>query len=68
MSAPSVPEPLVRFSRGEISRQEACEALGLRDYAQLLVALGAANLALPQRPDAEVEAMADTFVRIWETA
>ena len=33
-------DPLVAYSEGRLSRNEAIRMLGLRDYAQLLVALG----------------------------
>ena len=39
--------PLVRFSRGQITRQVAIEQLKIRDYATLLVALGDADLSMP---------------------
>ncbi len=58
-------DPLVRFSRGEISKEEACAALDLRDYAQLLIALGAADLPLPLLPEPQLEAQAEAFSQLW---
>jgi len=41
-------------------------ALGLRDYAQLLVSLGQRDLPMPKLPAHEVEAMVDTFIRLYQ--
>ena len=60
-------DPLVAFSAGRMSKEAAIRALGLRDYAQLLIRLGEQNLPLPKLPAHEVEAMADTFARLWQT-
>lgn len=59
-------EPLVAFSKGRMTKEAAIRALGLRDYAQLLVSLGQRDLPLPKLPAHEVEAMADTFVRLYQ--
>jgi len=53
--------PLVRFSRGQISRQVAIEQLHVRDYAELLVALGDADLSMPMPPDEQIEREVETF-------
>jgi hypothetical protein len=45
-----VPGPLLSYSKGELSREDAIRELGLRDYAELLIALGDADLPLPQPP------------------
>ena len=55
-------DPLVAFSGGRMAKEAAIRALGLRDYAQLLVSLGERNLPLPKLPAHELEAMTDTFV------
>jgi hypothetical protein len=58
-------DPLVSYSRGFLARDEAIRLLGLRDYAELLVALGDADLPMPiQRPD-EIENQVATFVKLW---
>ncbi len=57
-------DPLVDFSEGRISKETAIKALGLRDYAQLLVSLGDRDLPLPKLPAHVLEAMTDTFVGI----
>jgi plasmid stability protein len=58
-------DPLLAFSQGRISRTQAVAALGLRDYAELLIALGEADLPLPKLPAHEIENQAATFARIW---
>lgn len=55
---------LEAFSNGLISRREAIEALKLRDYAQLLVAQGDANLPMPLPPEEDIEEQAQTLVRL----
>lgn len=59
-------DPLVSYSRGHLARAEAIRLLGLRDYAELLVALGDADLPPPLPPPHEIENQAATFARIWE--
>jgi plasmid stability protein len=58
-------DPLVAFSLGRMTKEEAVNALGLRDYAGLLVRLGEADLPLPSLPAHEIENQATTFARIW---
>lgn len=43
-------DELTLFSLGLISKRQAIEVLGLRDYADLLFALGECGLPLPQAP------------------
>ncbi len=61
----AVADPLVSYSRGLLARDEAIRLLGLRDYAELLVALGDADLPMPLPPPHEIENQAATFVRLW---
>ncbi|OLP62265.1 hypothetical protein BJF93_18795 [Xaviernesmea oryzae] len=56
-------DPLLAYSKGLIARREAIDLLELRDYADLLVALGDADLPMPPMPD--VEQQAATFVHLW---
>lgn len=42
--------------------------LGIRDYAELLVALGNADLPMPLPPAHDVENQALAFARIWKQA
>ena len=58
--------PLVAYSRGHLARRDAIRLLGLRDYAQLLVALGDADLPLPSPPGHEIEQQAAIFENIWK--
>ena len=58
-------DPLVSYSRGLLARDETIRLLGLRDYAELLVALGDADLPMPLPPPHEVENQATTFVKLW---
>jgi hypothetical protein len=39
--------------------------LGLRDYTELLVALGDADLPMPSSPPQEIENQATTFTKLW---
>jgi hypothetical protein len=55
---------LVLFSKGLITKEEAIEKLGLRDYAELLVALGDADLPLFSLADEEVEKQANLLAEI----
>jgi hypothetical protein len=57
-------DPLAAFSRGEIDKALAIEQAGLRDYAELLIALGDRGLDLPRIPPHELNAMTENFVRI----
>lgn len=58
-------DPLLAYSQGKLSRADAIRELGLRDYAELLVALGDADLPMPLPPPHEVENQAATFARLW---
>lgn len=59
------PDPLALYSRGELSKNDAIRELGLRDYAELLLALGDANLPMPMPAPHEIDNQAATFERIW---
>jgi hypothetical protein len=54
--------PLVAYSEGRMSKPDAIKALGLRDYAQLLISLGYCDLPLPRLPEAELKSMEEIFV------
>ena len=58
-------DPLVMFSRGLLTKDQAIEKSGLRDYAELLVAMGDADLPLPVLPVEEIERQAALFAHIW---
>jgi hypothetical protein len=59
--------PLVLYSRGLISRQVAIRRLKIRDYAELLVALGDADLSMPMPSDAQVEQEVAVFRQMMRT-
>jgi plasmid stability protein len=59
-------DPLLAYSQGRLARNEAIRLLGLRDYAELLVALGDADLPLPLPPPHDVENQAVTFAKLWK--
>ncbi|UEM04567.1 hypothetical protein JL101_003745 [Skermanella rosea] len=61
---PVADDPLLAYSQGRLARNEAIRLLGLRDYAELLVALGDADLPLP--PPYDVENQAVTFAKLWQ--
>ena len=59
------PDPLMSYSKGDLSREDAIRQIGLRDYADLLVALGDADLPMPMPPLLEIENQAVLFQRLW---
>jgi hypothetical protein len=61
-------DPLVDFAEGRISKESAIDALGLRDYAQLLMALGERGLHPPRLPEEVLAPMQATFVRLLREA
>lgn len=58
-------DPLLAFSQGRLSRTDAIRLLGMRDYAELLVALGDADLPIPLPPAHEVENQAVVLAKLW---
>ena len=46
---PRSDDPLVAFSEGRMTKEAAVKALGLRDYTQILLALGERGLPMPGR-------------------
>ena len=48
-----------------ITKDEAVRRLGLRDYAELLVVLGAFGVPLPRLPDADIARIVDGFLKLW---
>ncbi|CAO3426853.1 DUF6364 family protein [Azospirillum endophyticum] len=63
---PLADDPLLAYSQGRLARNEAIRRLGLRDYAELLVALGDADLPMPSPPPHDIENQAVTFARLWK--
>lgn len=67
-SATPAPEPLAAFAEGRLSKEQAIRQLGLRDHAQLLLALGEHGLRPPSLPPHELAAMQRTFARLLKDA
>ncbi len=59
-------ELLEAYSQGLLSRRDALRRLGLRDSAELLVALGDAGLPMPLPPQLELDEQTATFVKLWQ--
>lgn len=62
---PEPREAAAAFAAGSISSRDAMMALGLRDYAGLLVLLGDFGLEPPRPNDMAVEEQTETFERSW---
>lgn len=62
---PITEDPLLSYAQGRLARSEAVRLLGLRDYAELLVVLGDADLPMPLPPSDDVENQAVTFTELW---
>lgn len=60
-------DSLIEFFHGRITKEQAIESLGMRDYAQLLVALGDSDLPMPTIPNAQIEQQVETFSRLWSS-
>ena len=58
-------DPLLAYSKGLLSRRETIRRLGLRDSADLLVALGDADLPMPLPSQQEIDREAAAFVALW---
>lgn len=55
---------LEQYALGLVTKEHAVDALGLRDYADLLAALGAAGLALPMASEAELDEQVQVFMKV----
>jgi len=62
----AVPDYVLLFSNGDISRTQAMRRLEI-GYSELLDRIAARKLPLPRVSDAEAERMADTLVALLET-
>jgi hypothetical protein len=60
-----IDDPLLAYSEGRLARNDAIRLLGLRDYSELLVALGDADLPMPLPSPHEIENQAATFAKLW---
>ncbi len=59
-------DSILMFSRGLLTKEQAVEYSGFRDYAELLVAMVTADLPLPALPKAEIDEQVKVFTEIWE--
>lgn len=60
-------DPLLAFSRGEIGRRRAMDALGI-GYGELLDRLAERRLPLPHLPQAELDRMVAVMLDVLERA
>ena len=58
-------DPLLAYSEGRLSRRETIRLMEMRDYAELLVRLGEADLPMPRPAPHEVENQAVLFEKLW---
>lgn len=54
------------YAEGRIGARDACRELGLRDGAELIIALGQKGLDLPLPPNHILEDQAEVFARLWK--
>lgn len=59
--------PLVLYATGQMTRHVAIQRLKVRDYAELLVALGDADLPMPMPSDEQIEQEVETFRAMMRT-
>jgi hypothetical protein len=59
-------DPLLAYSQGRLARNEAIRLFGLRDYAELLVAFGDADLPMPLPARQKIEDQVAIFVKVWQ--
>lgn len=62
---PIMDDPLLAYSQGRLARKEVIRLLGMRDCAELLVALGDADLPMPMPPAHDIENQAVAFAKLW---
>lgn len=58
-------DPMVMFSRGLITKEQAAERAGFRDYAELLVAMDDADLPLPALSESVIDEQVKIFTELW---
>lgn len=58
-------EPLLLFSRGLLTKEQAISAIGVRDYAELLVMMGDMDIPLPSLSSDEIDRQVNDFVDVW---
>lgn len=61
-------EALLKFSKGLLTKEQAINAVGVRDYAELLPMLGDANIPLPALPPEELDRQVETLVDLFRNS
>ncbi len=61
-------EALLKFSKGLLTKEQTINAVGVRDYAELLSMLGDANIPLPSLPEEELDRQVEVFVDIFRNS
>lgn len=63
---PAPTDVLAEYVEGRMTKEDAVRALGLRDYSELLLALGKAGIPLPTLPAHVLRDQAMLFAEIWK--
>jgi len=58
-------DPLLRFSRGLLNKNQTISEAGLRDYAELLVTMGDVDLPIPSLPQEDIDKQVKEFTDMW---
>ncbi|MGZ8944190.1 MAG: hypothetical protein ACXW1W_02055 [Methylococcaceae bacterium] len=58
-------DALLKFSKGLLTKEQAIDVVGVRDYAELLRMLGDANIPLPSLPQEELDRQVEAFVDLF---
>ena len=61
-------EALLKFSKGLLTKEQAINAVGVRDYAELLPMLGDANIPLPALSPEELDRQVETLVDLFRNS
>jgi hypothetical protein len=61
-------DPLLRFSRGLLTKDQALSEAGLRDYAELLITMGNVDLPIPSLPQEDIDKQVKEFTEMWRQA
>ena len=61
-------EALMKFSKGLLTKEQTINAVGVRDYAELLPMLGDANIPSPSLPEEELDRQIGMFVDIFRNS
>jgi hypothetical protein len=61
-------DPLLMFSRGLLTKDQAISEAGLRDYAELLVTMGNVDLPIPSLPQEDIDRQVKEFTALWKSS